>query len=495
MATNTEFANLSKPSLDDTPQLTIPSIASNMDIIDNYLEIHSNDIDELNTKVDTLSDSKVSGAKGDGTTDDTVALQAWLDTPGKNKILKNGVYRITSGLLSTEEGRTIRTEGATILADGEEIVALTVTGDNNKVSVEIDGNNKAAVGVLVLDASLCEVTNCRIENLYPKTRSARGIDIYTSGGIFVSNNIVRNVNSITNTTIGDDKGSSKGIVVHAESKATQPNTVIDNYIDTIIGEEGDGIHFLFYNNVSYPFLDSMGTIRGNTIKNCNRRAIKVQANDCEVSENKHINTLPLSELPNATASIGVINSSNVVVKDNTLDAKYFTGIKVDGYDVERSSGIRVTGNTIKGGLTPGTETRNETVGIYYNYIVDSVISNNTITDGIKAITGGRGENNVIQGNTIYGGTSSTGHLGINITSTNTLTVIKDNTFLSGTREFMISNLAPKCIIENNHCRTGNGIQTSASSTGSYYKNNTCATGKTIISGTTTGQHLDGNMAV
>ncbi|MGM7720483.1 hypothetical protein [Metabacillus sp. Hm71] len=495
MATNTTYANLSKPSIDDKPQLTIPSLASTMDIIDTHLKTHADDISELNTKVDSISDSKVSGAKGDGVTDDTTALQTWLDSPGKNKILKNGVYRITSGLLSSEEGRTIRTEGATILADGNEIIALTVTGDNSRVSVEVDGNNKAAVGVLVLDASLCEVVNCRIENLYPKLRSARAIDAYTSGGIFIANNFIRNVNSVTNTTIGDDKGSSKGIVVHAETKATQPNTVIDNYIDTIIGEEGDGIHFLFYDNVSYPFLDSMGTIRGNTIKNCNRRAIKVQANDCEVSENKHINTLPLNELPNATASIGVINSSDVVVKDNTLDAEYFTGIKVDGYDVVRSSGIRIIGNTIKGGLTPGSETRNETVGIYYNYIVDSVICNNTITDGIKAISGGRGQNNVIQGNAIYGGTSNSAHIGINITSTNTDTVIKDNVSLNGTRQYFISNLAPNCIVESNHSRTGTCILTSSTSTGSYYKNNTTKTGSTVITGTTTGQYLDGNMAI
>lgn len=495
MATNTEFANLSKPSLDDKPQLTIPSLANTFDIIDSYLKNQSNDINELNTKINSLTDTNVIDAKGDGTTDDTVALQAWLDIPGKNKILRNGVYRVTSGLISTEEGRTIKTEGATILADGNEIVALTVTGDNNKISVKVNGNNKAAVGVLVLDASLCEVTDCRIENLYPKARSARGIDIYTSGGSFVANNFIRNVNSTANAIIGDDRGSARGISVHSESKATQPNTVINNYIETIIGEEGDGIHFLFYDNTGAPFLDSMGTIRGNTIKNVNRRAIKVQANDCEISENKHINTLPLDELPRASALIGVINSKDVVIKDNTLDARYFSGIRVDGDVNQKSSGIRIIGNTIKGGLTPGSGSRNDTVGIYYNYMVNSVVNNNTITDGIKAISGGYGENNTVQGNTIYGGNSSTDHIGINITSTNTETVIKDNVSMNGTRQYFISNKANRCIVESNHSRTGTCIETAASATGTLYKNNTAKTGSTVITGATTGQTLEGNIAV
>lgn len=480
---NTEYADLSKPDIDDPIGLTIPSLAENFSKLDVLLKSHSDNITTLTNQVESLVDPIELGAVGDGVADDTLAIQAWLDLPGKNRILKDGKYRITSGLISNEHGRTIKTEGASIIADGNDIIALTVKGNNNRISVEVDGKDKAAVGVLVLDASFCEVTNCRIENFYPKNRGSIGIEAYTSGGVFISNNIIRNINSKTNSTFGDSMGASRAISVHSESQAINLNTVTNNYIDTIIGEEGDGIHFLFYDKVNTLFLKSKGIIKGNTLKNCNRRYIKIQASNCKISDNTITHTLPQEET-NMSSGINVINSEDVIIQNNTLDAPYYVGIMIYGQSDMKTKRVQILNNTIKGGLVDGT-------AIYFEYFDNGVIKENIIYDGVMSIAGGQSTNLVINNNTLYGGGNTSTHIGINILSSCSTIVIKDNVALNGQRWFMIRNGAPNSIIESNHSKTGNGIEILPSATKSYYKNNT-SSGTIVITGTATDHYLDDN---
>jgi hypothetical protein len=61
--------------------------------------IINSDQQEHDCRVDeTTVDAKWMGARGDGTTDDTAALQLWLDDPRSTKLLTKGVYVVSTRL-------------------------------------------------------------------------------------------------------------------------------------------------------------------------------------------------------------------------------------------------------------------------------------------------------------------------------------------------------------------------------------------------------------
>lgn len=387
------------------------------------------DVNNPHMNVDEKLDPRDFGAIGDGITDDTKALQAWLNAPGKNKVLKNGVFKITSGLLSSKPGSTITSDGAVILAGSPNIIMLTVKGEHSLVSVELDGNNKAAGGILIQGAE-CTVKNSKITNIYGSNQTAYGIKSQTSGGIVIEDNTIISIKGTKNGKLGDNIGASRAILVTSKEAASKQNIVRNNYISGVTGEEGDAIQFLF-NNGSSPFLNAQGIILGNTIKNCNRRAIKVQASNVKIVNNTHINTLTLNDLPNAANLIDIIHSDNIIVRGNKLDATYFLGISLSGSVHNKASGILVERNIIRGGLTPSSGNRVTTSGIYWNHIQDSNILANSISDTIIPISGANGTNITIANNRFWEGDGL--KPAINIVSSNSNITLSNNKQMSGKR--------------------------------------------------------------
>jgi parallel beta-helix repeat protein len=448
-------------------------------------KVTKTDLDNTNKRTKGITDPRELGAVGDGINDDTLAIQGWLNDGKLNKTLRDGVFRITSGLVSSVVGRTIRTEGATILADGTDITALTITGDKTKVHVDIDGNSKSAIGVLV-QAAKCHVKKCNIENIYGTNTAANAIRVETSSGVSVTDNEITNVSAKGNATFGDNAGASRAIVVTSTTAATSKNIVKNNIISGITGEEGDAIQFLFYDGSTLPFLDSQGVIQGNFIKNANRRAIKIQASNVKVIDNTHMNTLTATDAPNAVAVINVIQSNNVTVKGNEMDASLFVGISVTGTSTSRVSKCVIEDNVVRGGSTQ--------VGIYFDYLDNSTIEDNTIYDGSHGISGSNSNSVSVSANTLYGGISTTTGYGINSVGTNVGMVINNNKSPSGQRLYMINNLSPDADVQGNYgnCSTIL-IQTSSTATGSCYKDNVNAGTGVVVTGTSTGQTLDGNI--
>lgn len=445
---------------------------------------HLEDIEE---KIIGFVEARQFGAIGDGITDDSDAIQAMLDSSYTDVSLRNGVYRITKGLISSLEGRTIRTEGATILADSEDITVLTVTGKNNFISVDINGNNKAAIGVLVTNGG-CDISNCRIKNLYGNTKGSCGIRAETSEGVNIYNNKIKNIDATSNSTIGDNIGSARAILITASIDATEISFIKDNFIDNVLGEEGDAIQVLFYDNQdNSKFLKGLTIIENNTIKNCNRRAIKIQASDVDVLKNKHINTLTVDQL-NAAFLIDTINSDNVRIIGNNLDAKLFKAIQITGNSASLAENIIVNENVIFG------DESFTLVAIYADYIKNSDISRNSIKNGNPSIGISNSVSVTIESNKFYGDNAD--KPAINITSNCEVITCRGNEAF-GERLYVVQNSAPNCIIENNHNRSGAGgcIRTFATSGGSLYRENTNNSSQTTVIGDLTNQYHSGALNV
>lgn len=315
-------------------------------------------------------------AKGDGVADDTAALQAWLDAGGVR--LADGNYRITKGLILTGNNRILQSVNATILADGIDITALTVRGDNAKVSLHIDGLNHAAYG-LKITGSGALIENGRYENFRSATQSARGIDASTSGGIVIRNNWVRNVVSVGDNIGGNGSGAARGIGLNSEEAARVSSFITGNRIENVTGEEGDGIHALFFDGASRPFTGGKVTISDNDISNVSRRFIKVQASYVFVQRNKlhaDVGGAPT----NPSAAIDIIQSEHVKVLDNSINPLVIgNGIAVNGSPMAPLRGIEVRGNVLQETVTQAG------VGIYLKWTVAPIVRDNTVTGASAAV--------------------------------------------------------------------------------------------------------------
>lgn len=335
-------------------------------------------------------------AMGDGVTDDTAALQAWLNAGGVR--LADGTYRISRGLTLAGDNRHFLATNAKILAVGTNITALTVTGKNTTIRANIDGNNKAAFGLKVTGAGAV-VEDGRYENFRSANQSARAIDVTTTGGVTVRNNVVRNVVSIGDNRIGNGPGFARGIGLNARSAATAVSVISSNRIENIAGEEGDAIHVLFVDG-RLPFESGKVSIRDNQIRNVSRRFIKVQASDVVVERNRL--SFDLAEVPaNPSSAIDVIQSDYVQVIGNQINPNLVgSGIAVNGSSTAPLRGIEIRGNVVRQKATK------KAASIYLKWTRSPNIVNNAVYGGGAAVLIGSSTNAHVSGNTHGRGVSS-----------------------------------------------------------------------------------------
>lgn len=310
-------------------------------------------------------------AKGDGVTDDSAALQAWLDAGGTR--LASGTYRIVKGLALNGDNRRLYTENAKIVADGTNITALTVTGRNAIVSTYIDGKNKASDGVKVTGPGAV-LENGWYENFRSTTQSARGIEVVTTGGVTIRNNVIRNVVSVGDATLGNGNGASRGIVLSGRAAATTGSAISANLIQNITGEEGDAIQVLFFDGrTSTPFSSGRVDVSDNDIWNVSRRFIKVQASDVTVQHNT-LNFYLTTSPANPATSIDIIHSEHVKVIGNEVNPNRLgpVVIAVRGPVGVPLRGIEVRSNIIRQSLTK------KSIGIYLTWTTGPIVRENLI---------------------------------------------------------------------------------------------------------------------
>ena len=156
---------------------------------------------------DTVS-VKDFGAVGDGTTDDTAAIQAAINT-NKEVFVPNGTYLITSAL-AMASGQTLRGESNayTILKVNSAINAINISDTSNVVidNLYIQGNSvglvAVRVGLGVATGSSHAILNCRIYQF-----ASHGVHLQGCAYTKVANCIIQ---QCSNGVYGDAPGAQAG---------------------------------------------------------------------------------------------------------------------------------------------------------------------------------------------------------------------------------------------------------------------------------------------
>lgn len=416
-------------------------------------------------KGELFTNVKDYGAVGDGVADDSPGLQAALNAAAAGCIIHfpSGTYRIVSALTSAVPQVRLSGNGI-ILAATPEMTMLTLTGSGTRASIHLDGANKAATGIRV-NAPGCELSDGRLENFRSVTAGATAIRVETDGGVLIERNTISNVTAVGDQTTGNSVGASRAVLVSSRSVATASTVIRHNKICNILGEEGDGIQIIF--GLS-PFLTARAIVSGNLIETVSRRAIKVQAADCTVTNNtyKHLGTAPSGT---AAALIDVIHSDRVIVSGNVLDAAYFTGIQASGQPLA-SVGIQILDNVVRSGTAKP--------GIYLANLVHSLVQGNTVEGGSTGIcTTGSNDVNVLSN--ILKGTDAAGN-GMRILSSCSRIVIAGNVANGVARVWMIQNDSPGAHVRDNvnapTTGTGGCVRATSTSKGSVYRGNASLNG-------------------
>lgn len=231
------------------------------------------------------------------------------------------------------------------------------------VNLTIDGKGKSACGVFVSDSKNVVVKNVRIIDFYSKDNSAAGIYYRRCNNSAIVNCRITNIVGEPNGRIGDAAGVSRAIILQHCFKMNVSGNMIDRIISS---EDGDGIHVI---NEADNELGNI-EIKNNTIKNCSRRLIKVQAPGVNIESNQFITDDNSFDL-NYTISLF---SSSCSVTNNLFRASSSVPIQIGGKGVEFVSNIVVSNNDIldtgkgnQGAVTAGSP-------VSFLKVIDNVIT-------------------------------------------------------------------------------------------------------------------------
>lgn len=357
---------------------------------------------EKNSDYTTLMDF---GGKCDGVTDDSNALQRYVDS-GLKAINIPNVSLISKQININNSDLIIKTTGKGIICGGGiSFILFNCDGDNTVIDVDVDGNNTAD-GVVVSTGDNITIENCNIKNL---SHLAGGYvtAIQVTGDVLarISNNTIEGLNSASNGIIGDGFGACKAIQIYHTAHRTKVAYINNNIIKDVRGEEGDAISVMVREVGVFPYYTSNVKVVDNFILNCNRRAIKVQASNTIVTGNMHINTLTPVEAPLASDSISILYCKSCTVKDNTIiSLESFSGISLNGEsEANPLSSCVVTGNKILLGNNAYADISSiaQQVGIYSKFIEGCEIESNLIRGGHYNIITNIAKSCSVSNNKIY----------------------------------------------------------------------------------------------
>lgn len=421
-------------------------------------------------------------ASGGG--DVTTKLQKWLDTSG-NLDLTPGEYIFSAKLVNSIPDRVISGSGGVLKAAGNFDFGVSNSANNVLFfGIKLNGNGGLRIGFDNYGQD-CVFEQNEIYGLSSTTNVVLGIYSHNSAGKFTARkNKFYNLNGGPgNATTGDSVGVCRAI--YYEGPGTDNVSgfwISDNDIDTILGEGGDAIHVANVPAVwAIPYAKLTGSIYGNRIRNCWRRAVKVQASAVTVSRNTYEHTI--GTVSNSLAVIDVLNSEFCRVTDNDIDATEFPY----GVAVQRIGGSGfMQGNVVsRNTIVSRSATINgdSTTPIYLAYLKKHECSFNNLKNGVSQIRMISVKDSVVIGNRSELTSSGTGtdsfismHSGCD---TNTVT----NNF--GTGDSGIYPLAGAIKVHGNGNYVANNVID--------YDSSTIATAVILLSGIGTKNIIENNV--
>ncbi|MBD1381027.1 glycosyl hydrolase family 28-related protein [Metabacillus arenae] len=329
------------------------------------------------------------GAKGDGVSDDTAAIQSALKDGADNKIyFPEGEYKISKEL-HISDNTEVYGSNAKINASADLITVMRVKGSNIIIrNLTVNGKKTALRGITIEESSSRVVISENVIQNFtqPEARSLSRLTvsaIRVKGGtknIIMDQNYIENVMA-RNPVKGWGHYVARGILIRPDS-SNQPapkNITISNSSITNIGpkDDGDGI-------VVQGFKDKINLkILNNSFSYTYKRAIKIQSPGVLIKGNKIYNnfyqnnfytTYPNNNLHDMWSAISIYADHSTIV-DNTI-----TGVGHYGriIDVANASHIKIIKNHLKNGHK-GTDKNTSIIAITSNHSND-VLKDYTILD-------------------------------------------------------------------------------------------------------------------
>jgi parallel beta-helix repeat protein len=328
--------------------------------------------DRLSTYTDALmTTAKKHGAIGDGIADDTVALQAAIDsvtaTSGGVVYLQPGTYLFTTLTLRDNLHLVGAGRGSTVLkTSGPASAQSALLLGSGRVGIviehlTIDGNNhaNAACGVYITGSGTdknsalrnCRVTNFTTTNGFSPVGQACGIYSWTADSIVVeSNEFVNNNYDVYMDSPGSDcrvinnriwstgghTGRLIGIMMRSNSNIESGALVSGNTVENVktdaggIGLYGHGINLSGVRNVR---------VLGNSCEDCTCAGIHVGGGcfGAKVKGNHCFNCAQTIAAPiyvelnigDSNTTVGIDGRyAGCIIEDNTIDTSFTYGISI-----------------------------------------------------------------------------------------------------------------------------------------------------------------------
>ena len=239
--------------------------------------------------------------------DKPYTITATVDLPSNLKI--DGNKQVIT--VDISDGIGLRTDGSDI-----EI--------NNLI---LDGNAKSRMLTYVKGISKrVYFNNVEIRNTYSDVQQSSGIQVADGAEeIKINNSYFHDIFSEDNEIVGDNLGSARGVLFGSVTGGLVNNSTFDN-IGTF--EDGDSIQVQATGGTG-AWGESDVTITNNRFYNVTKRAIKLQASNCLVENNKiysdFVGTFESgTEVP--SAGISDYGSFNVIKNNEIYFKRAFTGI-------------------------------------------------------------------------------------------------------------------------------------------------------------------------
>lgn len=276
------------------------------------------------------------GATGDGVTNDTaaiVAAESAAATFGASVWFPAGIY-MTGGI---QTRASLRGDRATLKLRATNATVVEVTASGVEIdNLILDGNNLATGSVVDFTTGRTDGTLSRCE-----VRSAQGTGTVT---------LVRIRGNCHRTTISDcwihgcvSTSVGRGVLVSGTGDPVGVKIINNTVEDVDPSTDGDGIVIQDFAGV----VDVM--VRGNTLRRCRKRGIKVQNSGVIVDGNRIFTDYDSGRAQQCYSGVSVYASLTKVTNNMITGVFVTAGVEV-GSSVAAISDVDVCDNTILGDI-------------------------------------------------------------------------------------------------------------------------------------------------